>query len=150
MSAEVRVIDGRPRYHLASCVHLLGRESEPLPVHEALELEFTPCGVCEPNNGILEGLLAPRALAADKTTSGKRQVQITPAREAGRIVYTAARVLPVGDRARYHAEYRSELYELAAAGVSRWGQVMYAVRLVDRAWVLRAELRATAVRRTGS
>ena len=46
---DVFVIDGRPRYHVAGCVHLLGRESEPLPVGEAVDLGFTPCGLCEPD-----------------------------------------------------------------------------------------------------
>ena len=40
-------------YHLRGCVHLLGRENEPLPVGEAIELGFTPCSVCEPNSAIL-------------------------------------------------------------------------------------------------
>ena len=53
MSAEVLVIDGRPRYHLPGCVHLLGRESEPLPVSEAVELGFTPCSLCEPDSALL-------------------------------------------------------------------------------------------------
>jgi hypothetical protein len=53
MSAEVRVIDGRPRYHQAGCVHLLGRESEALPVSEAVELGFTPCSLCEPDSALL-------------------------------------------------------------------------------------------------
>jgi hypothetical protein len=53
MSAEVFVIDGRPRYHLRGCVHMLGRESEPLPVGEAVELGFTPCSVCEPDSALL-------------------------------------------------------------------------------------------------
>src|SRR5947209_8359884 len=35
MSAPVLVIDGRPRYHQAGCVHLLGRESEPLQIGRA-------------------------------------------------------------------------------------------------------------------
>jgi hypothetical protein len=43
---EVIVVDGRPRYHLASCPHLAGRESQPLPVSEAIELGFTGCGEC--------------------------------------------------------------------------------------------------------
>ena len=50
---EVLVIDGRPRYHQAGCVHLLGRESEPLPVSEAVELGFTPCSLCEPDSALL-------------------------------------------------------------------------------------------------
>lgn len=53
MATEVLVIDGRPRYHLAGCVHLLGRESEPLPVGEAVELGFTPCSLCEPDSALL-------------------------------------------------------------------------------------------------
>jgi hypothetical protein len=53
MSTEVLVIDARPRYHLPGCVHLLGRSSEPLPVSEAVELGFTPCGLCEPDSALL-------------------------------------------------------------------------------------------------
>jgi hypothetical protein len=53
MSTEVYVVDGRPRYHLRGCVHLMGRESEPLPVSEAVELGFSPCGVCEPDSSLL-------------------------------------------------------------------------------------------------
>lgn len=53
MTTEVLVVDGRPRYHLPGCVHLLGRESEPLPVTEAVELGFTPCSLCEPDSALL-------------------------------------------------------------------------------------------------
>ncbi|MBB5869360.1 hypothetical protein F4553_002739 [Allocatelliglobosispora scoriae] len=53
MATDVLVIDGRPRYHVAGCVHLLGRPHEPLPVGEAVELGFTPCGLCEPDSALL-------------------------------------------------------------------------------------------------
>ncbi|MEO3747345.1 hypothetical protein [Plantactinospora sp. B5E13] len=53
LTAEVYVVDGRPRYHLADCPHLDGRQSEPLPVGEAAELGFTPCGRCEPASTLL-------------------------------------------------------------------------------------------------
>jgi hypothetical protein len=53
LSREVLVIDGRPRYHLPHCLHLLGRESEPLPISEAIELGFTPCALCEPDMNLL-------------------------------------------------------------------------------------------------
>jgi hypothetical protein len=53
LTADVLVVDGRPRYHISGCVHLLGRESEPLPVGEAVELGFTPCGLCEPDSKLL-------------------------------------------------------------------------------------------------
>jgi hypothetical protein len=48
MGDEVLVVDGRPRYHLADCPHLVGRLTEPLPVNEAVELGFSPCGLCRP------------------------------------------------------------------------------------------------------
>lgn len=53
LTTDVMVIDGRPRYHLSTCPHLVGRESEPLPVAEAVELGFTPCGRCEPDDRLL-------------------------------------------------------------------------------------------------
>ncbi|WP_326556776.1 hypothetical protein [Micromonospora sp. NBC_01796] len=53
MADDVLVVDGRPRYHLADCPHLRDRETEPLPVGEAVELGFTPCAVCEPNTRLL-------------------------------------------------------------------------------------------------
>ncbi|MEW2382073.1 hypothetical protein AB0873_08265 [Micromonospora sp. NPDC047707] len=50
---EVRVVDGRPRYHLAGCPHLVGREHEPVPVAEAVDLGFTPCAHCAPVTALL-------------------------------------------------------------------------------------------------
>jgi uncharacterized protein (DUF58 family) len=60
LAVEVRVLDERPRYHLAGCRWLAGRASLPLPVHEARELGFTPCAVCAPD----------RTLAAAHRTAG--------------------------------------------------------------------------------
>jgi hypothetical protein len=48
LDAEVLVVDGRPRYHLPECPHLVGRLTEPIPVNEAVELGFSPCGLCRP------------------------------------------------------------------------------------------------------
>jgi hypothetical protein len=53
MTAEVVVTDGRPRYHEAGCLHLLGRDTERLPLNEAMQLGFTPCGQCQPARGLL-------------------------------------------------------------------------------------------------
>ncbi|WP_329102448.1 hypothetical protein OG792_23930 [Micromonospora sp. NBC_01699] len=53
MAEDVLVVDGRPRYHLADCPHLRDRETEPLPVGEAVELGFTPCAACEPDTRLL-------------------------------------------------------------------------------------------------
>lgn len=49
----VEVVDGRPRYHLDSCPHLVGRQPETLPVAEAVELGFTPCAHCAPATVLL-------------------------------------------------------------------------------------------------
>ncbi|TDC79053.1 hypothetical protein E1193_19750 [Micromonospora sp. KC606] len=53
LDTEVRVVDGRPRYHLASCPHLFGRDDEPLPAFEAVSLGFTPCAACAPDTSLL-------------------------------------------------------------------------------------------------
>ncbi|OLT48567.1 hypothetical protein BJF85_12245 [Saccharomonospora sp. CUA-673] len=46
---EVVVVDERPRYHLTECTWLETRETIPLPVREARELGFSPCGRCWPD-----------------------------------------------------------------------------------------------------
>ncbi|MFC7548465.1 hypothetical protein [Plantactinospora sp. GCM10030261] len=55
LTDDVLVVDGRPRYHVAGCPHLVGRTSEPVPVNEALDLGFTPCSMCEPDTALLAG-----------------------------------------------------------------------------------------------
>src|SRR5882757_595733 len=51
---EVLVVDGRPRYHLADCRHLTGRETVGLPISEARESGFTPCAWCPPDSRLAE------------------------------------------------------------------------------------------------
>ena len=46
--AEVWVVDGRPDYHLPGCAEL-GAEGEPVPLTQAVEDGFAPCGVCAPD-----------------------------------------------------------------------------------------------------
>jgi hypothetical protein len=53
LDSGVAVVDGRPRFHHPTCMHLHGREHEPLPVAEAIELGFTPCALCEPASRLL-------------------------------------------------------------------------------------------------
>ena len=59
LPAEVLVVDGRPRYHVSGCPHLLDRDAEPLPVSEAVELGFSPCGWCQPDTVLLGGTPEP-------------------------------------------------------------------------------------------
>ncbi len=46
---EVVVVDEQPRYHVESCRALASAAVIPLPVREAVELGFTPCGWCSPD-----------------------------------------------------------------------------------------------------
>lgn len=49
LSAEVRVVDEHPGYHLANCRWLSGRSTIPIAVAEARQLGFTPCAICGPD-----------------------------------------------------------------------------------------------------
>jgi hypothetical protein len=87
-----------------------------------------------------------RHLELTAKASGKRrtgELARTPVRLAG----VAARLLPAAARARYREEYQGELAELAVAGAGRRNQFGYALRLLTRAPLLRAELRSASRRR---
>jgi hypothetical protein len=56
MTVDVLVVDGRPRYHLPGCQHLTDRDTEPLPVAEAVDLGFTPCSLCRPVDRLVAGV----------------------------------------------------------------------------------------------
>jgi hypothetical protein len=53
LDAEVLVVDGRPRYHLADCAFLAGRPTVPLPLSVARRSGFTPCALCRPDTTLL-------------------------------------------------------------------------------------------------
>ncbi|GAA0566956.1 hypothetical protein GCM10010172_58550 [Paractinoplanes ferrugineus] len=59
MDAEVLVVDGRPRYHVPECQHLVGKLSEPIPINEAVELGFSPCGLCRPVDRLVAAAARP-------------------------------------------------------------------------------------------
>lgn len=48
IEAEVRVLDGRPRYHLESCSTLSRGEPIVIPLAQARAAGFTPCARCHP------------------------------------------------------------------------------------------------------
>ncbi|MGY1698039.1 hypothetical protein ACI780_24360 [Geodermatophilus sp. SYSU D00814] len=58
---EVRVVDEHPRYHLADCAWLAGRETVPLPVREARADGFTACARCGPDAHLAHRERARRA-----------------------------------------------------------------------------------------
>lgn len=47
---EVVVVDEQPRYHVSGCRALVSVQVIPLPVREAVDLGFTPCGWCNANH----------------------------------------------------------------------------------------------------
>jgi hypothetical protein len=65
LTDEVLVVDGHPRYHLTRCPRPDRTRAERLPVREARELGFTPCGRCRPDTA-----LARRHRAASAITGG--------------------------------------------------------------------------------
>lgn len=46
--AEVWVVDGRPRYHLADCMIIEGQPVQAIPMAQAIADGFMPCSLCEP------------------------------------------------------------------------------------------------------
>jgi hypothetical protein len=77
-----------------------------------------------------------------------RSKRVAPA--ASRVLTVTVRPLPAIGRARYAAEFRTELWELAQSGASRRAQVAYATRQLRSAWKLRAALRTPARQRAGA
>jgi hypothetical protein len=62
---EVLVVDEHPRYHVAGCRWLAGRETIPLPLDEARTDGFTPCAVCSPDRTLAERARARRHKTPD-------------------------------------------------------------------------------------
>lgn len=60
-TAEVVVVDERPRYHLPTCAWLAARETIPIPVGEARDLGFTPCAICHPDHTLAATTRAARS-----------------------------------------------------------------------------------------
>lgn len=54
LTAEVRVLDERPRYHLTTCTWPAARPTLALPINEARQLGFTPCALCRPDSTLAE------------------------------------------------------------------------------------------------
>jgi hypothetical protein len=77
-----------------------------------------------------------------------RSKRVAPA--AARVLTVTVWPLPAISRARYAAEFRTELWELAQSGASRRAQVAYATRQLRSAWRLRAALRTPARQRAGA
>lgn len=76
----------------------------------------------------------------------QRTSPVPVGRVASQMTGWATRLLPDDTRARYEEEFNSELYYLAADGVSRWRQAVHAVRLLTRSIPLRMATKAAGER----
>jgi hypothetical protein len=68
---DVLVVPGRPRYHVAGCRYLSGKDAEVRTRTEALEEGFSPCGVCRPDDalaGVAEAASGPEPEPAQAVT----------------------------------------------------------------------------------
>lgn len=52
VSGSVLVVVGRPRYHVAGCRYLTGKDSDSVDVAQARGDGFTACGVCKPDEAL--------------------------------------------------------------------------------------------------
>jgi hypothetical protein len=64
LTDQVLVVDEHPRYHVADCTWLAGRETIPLPLDEARTDGFTPCAVCSPDRTLAERARGRRSSGA--------------------------------------------------------------------------------------
>lgn len=64
LTDEVLVVDEQPRYHLARCRWPDHERAEQLPVREARDLGFTPCGRCRPDRALVRKHRSAGATAA--------------------------------------------------------------------------------------
>ena len=62
LKVDVLVVDEYPRYHVEQCDWLTGQETITIPVSEARELGFTPCGQCRPDATLLNNRRKRRKL----------------------------------------------------------------------------------------
>ncbi|MDQ1422427.1 MAG: hypothetical protein QOJ52_4389 [Acidimicrobiaceae bacterium] len=67
---QVLVVAGRPRYHVAGCRYLTGKQTESVEVTEARADGFTACGVCKPDAALAAAApAAPAPAVADVTVA---------------------------------------------------------------------------------
>jgi hypothetical protein len=67
LTDEVLVVDEHPRYHLPRCRFPEHARGVALPVREARELGFTPCGRCRPDTTLARRHRAARAAITGKS-----------------------------------------------------------------------------------
>ena len=103
-TGTVLVVAGRPRYHVAGCRYLAGKDAEPVNAADARHEGFTACGVCQPDAATVK---APANVTQVKAAPVKAApVKAAPVK-AAKAVPTAAPtkrggVIVMPDRGKFH------------------------------------------------
>ena len=101
VSGSVLVVPGRPRYHVAGCRYLTGKDPDEVSVQSARDDKYTTCGVCKPDEALAEAASAQDAdlppaaaivaaedagdsAAADPVEAAKRTTRATATTSPGR------------------------------------------------------------------
>ena len=90
---SVLVVEGRPRYHVAGCRYLTGKDVAEVPVDKARSDGFTACGVCKPDEALTA---APAASAStepvvDPVAAARKTTRQAPTRTATKAPAAKAR-----------------------------------------------------------
>ena len=103
-TGTVLVVAGRPRYHVAGCRYLAGKDAETVNAADARHEGFTACGVCQPDAATVK---APANVTQVKAAPVKAApVKAAPVKTA-KAVPTAAPtkrggVIVMPDRGKFH------------------------------------------------
>jgi ribonuclease E len=79
---SVLVVPGRPRYHVAGCRYLVGKETEERSVAEARNEGFTACGICRPDENLAPATAAAEEEPAELAIVGAGAGNVTDGAEA--------------------------------------------------------------------
>ena len=75
----VLVVEGRPRYHVAGCRYLTGKDAQERSLSAARAEGFSACGVCKPDEAAAPAEVTPSATAAAEEPSGSVKLTTEPA-----------------------------------------------------------------------
>jgi hypothetical protein len=85
VSGRVLVVEGRPRYHVAGCRYLTGKQADEVAVDKARSDGFSACGVCKPDEALAAAPVPAAAAeepAVDPVAAARKTTSRAPARTA--------------------------------------------------------------------
>ena len=94
VSGQVLVVAGRPRYHVAGCRYLTGKDADEVDVQSARDEGFSACGVCKPDAALAEAAATTPADLTSADQSSEAATDETPAVEPVALTKTPAKKAP--------------------------------------------------------